>query len=571
MDLEFTDLSSAWRAFFIDGRVSPGLRPMVLEAWKRSLAYGNLPGRFRAQTPDPARLERARQRSERLLQAADLLIAEIQSVLRGRPHAVVLLDDEGIVLRLRPPRDTSQGDGTGFAFEGARWLEKDIGCNGGGTALALGKPVVFIGPEHFSREHADLTCLGMPIRDPGDRICGAFTLSIPNALVDVDIWGWALSVGARLEQSLREGRSESELDHGSPSQRALGQGPYRQGGLDDPFHSVRGVMDFLIQELDLLPTYGKLVAQARDRLARAEERVARLLRDLDDSQEHLAAALQAAEVKTAELQAVFNTIDSAVYVIEEPRRFITANRAGLDLLGLDSMDDLKDGCELVLGGLRVLRDGGPHLLADDVLHTDTLRSGRATNVPARIRNLKGHDVDILVTVRPVIRPKDRLRRLVITVRDVTTLKSLERAKDEYLQVLSHELRNPLAAAFGLIQLISRRLAAKGGGAAGSGSGAGQGEDGVGRYLETAESELRRLNDLLTDILNGYRVSSGRLSLDLVPLDLTEVLSESVAPYAGPSQERPLILDMARGPVYILGDRQRLIEVMANLLSNATKY
>ncbi len=569
---EFTDLSTAWRAYFVDGRVSPGLRPVILEAWRRSLAYGNRPDQPKVQTPDPARLERARDRSRKFLEHADPLIAEMGQALHDRFHSIVLLDDEGIALRLRHHPDMKSATALDGVAEGTSWLEKDRGCNAAGTALAIGKPVVFIGPEHFFPEQADWTCIGAPIRSPDGGIRGALGMGILNPVVDVDIWGWTLSMVSKLETSLA-GAGEN----GARSREGLGG-----RGLDDPFHSLRGIMDFLIQEIYLTPTHEKLVGQARDRLEQAEQRLTNLLRDLGNSQEHLAAALRASEVKTAELQAVFDTIDSAVYVIEDPRRLVTANRAGLDLLGLDSMEELQDGCERILGGLIVMRDSGPQILCNDPLHTDVLRRSWATNVPARVRNMKGRDVDVLVTISSIDQPEGSPRRRVITVRDVTTLRSLERAKDEYLQVLSHELRNPLAAAFGLIQLISKRLAARADRPEAGHPEAGRdgrrevshvshGEDGVGRYLKTAESELRRLNDLLTDILNGYRVSSGRLPLDLMPLDLSEVLSESVAPYAGAGQERSLTFDIAGGPIHVLGDRQRLIEVMANLLSNATKY
>ena len=148
---------------------------------------------------------------------------------------------------------------------------------------------------------------------------------------------------------------------------------------------------------------------------------------------------------------------------------------------------------------------------------------------------------------------------VISFRDVTALRELERAKDEFLQVLAHELRNPLAAASGIIELVRRRL------------GAGDAERAT-EYLALAETELARLGNLTGEIISGYQVSSGRLPLNMKDMDLVEVLVRAAAPYVHGAPDHDIrVADNPPGGLPVYGDDKRLVEAVANLLSNAVKY
>lgn len=137
------------------------------------------------------------------------------------------------------------------------------------------------------------------------------------------------------------------------------------------------------------------------------------------------------------------------------------------------------------------------------------------------------------------------------------LREADRRKDEFLAVLGHELRNPLAALRNGLAVLEQ--------ADGSQAGA--------PVREMMERQLAHLVRLVDDLLDLSRVSRGDIDLKQGPVDLPRVVEEAV------ELVRPLIrqrghrlsLEVEDGAPVILGDFERLVQVMGNLLSNAAKF
>lgn len=133
-----------------------------------------------------------------------------------------------------------------------------------------------------------------------------------------------------------------------------------------------------------------------------------------------------------------------------------------------------------------------------------------------------------------------------------------RLKDEFLARLSHELRAPLTTMLGWAQMLRR-------GKLGSAE--------MGEAIKSIESSVYIQKRLIEDLLDISRITSGKLRLNVEPLDLGEVVeaaAASISPMAeaaGVALERNIKGDL--GPV--LGDRTRLQQVIWNLLSNAVKF
>ncbi|WP_371766440.1 ATP-binding protein [Massilia sp.] len=124
-----------------------------------------------------------------------------------------------------------------------------------------------------------------------------------------------------------------------------------------------------------------------------------------------------------------------------------------------------------------------------------------------------------------------------------------RAKDEFLAVLGHELRNPLAPIAGALDLMDLRDDA-----------ASRRERGIMRR------QVAHLKHLVDDLLDVSRIASGKLRIDVAPVDLAAVVRHAVA--ARPDQ--PLGLQ-APAALWIAGDEHRLAQVLGNLLSNAARF
>ncbi len=140
-----------------------------------------------------------------------------------------------------------------------------------------------------------------------------------------------------------------------------------------------------------------------------------------------------------------------------------------------------------------------------------------------------------------------------------SLREVSRHKDEFLAMLSHELRNPLAPIRSAAHLL------------------GMAPDNVARVKQSSiiiERQVNHMTSLINDLLDVSRVNTGLVTLDKQVVDLYQVVVESL------EQTQPLIMDRnhllrVRGPkegeVSVLGDRKRLVQVLTNLLHNSAKY
>jgi signal transduction histidine kinase len=137
------------------------------------------------------------------------------------------------------------------------------------------------------------------------------------------------------------------------------------------------------------------------------------------------------------------------------------------------------------------------------------------------------------------------------------LRESEQLKSELVSIVSHEVRTPLASVLGFTSLLLNRDV-----------------DPQTRrdYLEIIDQQGRRLAALLDDFLNVQRIEEGRLQLAAEHVDLGAVLAEQVALFGAESERHTLELALPPAPLpVVLGDPNRLSQVVGNLLSNAIKY
>ena len=208
------------------------------------------------------------------------------------------------------------------------------------------------------------------------------------------------------------------------------------------------------------------------------------------------------------------------------------------------------------------------------LPTEHLRvareEGRFECESLRVRE-DGTTFDALVLLTPMRAADGSARGFSLVVRDITERKRLEdslrsraedlaaanRAKEDFLATLSHELRTPLNAMLGWTRLLRM----------------GKLDDaGKARALETIERNAYVQEQLIADILDVSRIVTGKLRLNLRPIDLAPVLDaaiETLQPSAA-AKGVELSCQMARAGT-VLGDPDRLQQVVWNLLSNAIKF
>ncbi len=195
----------------------------------------------------------------------------------------------------------------------------------------------------------------------------------------------------------------------------------------------------------------------------------------------------------------------------------------------------------------------------------SLASGAIYEIQYRLRHRSGSYRWVLGRALPVRDPAGAIIRWMGTCTDIDDQKLAEdelrlasSRKDEFLAMLAHELRNPLAPISSAAQLLKLQQG---------------GDPRVQKASDIIIRQVSHLTELIDDLLDVSRVTRGLVALTKVTLDLKSVVHSAV------EQARPLIearrhdlvlrIASARAPVS--GDKTRLVQVIANLLNNAAKY
>lgn len=138
------------------------------------------------------------------------------------------------------------------------------------------------------------------------------------------------------------------------------------------------------------------------------------------------------------------------------------------------------------------------------------------------------------------------------------LKALDKLKDEFLSMASHELKSPMNAVKNYLWMAINK-----------------GKDSpekMAEYLQIAYESIQRLISLVNDLLDVSRIESGRVNLDIKPIDLHKAFHETIEMYEPQAKAKNLSLKaIAPDGILVLADDLKLREVLNNFVSNGIKY
>jgi PAS domain S-box-containing protein len=168
---------------------------------------------------------------------------------------------------------------------------------------------------------------------------------------------------------------------------------------------------------------------------------------------------------------------------------------------------------------------------------------------------------LLVNLAPVILQNDFLGTVSI-FRDITHEVEVDRLKSEFVATVSHELRTPMTAIKGYVDILLM-------GAAGALN------ENQSHFLQIVHNNIDRLNILVDDLLDISRIESGRITLTPQPVDLREVTEDIIQDVLRRSQNenKPMAvsLDAPKKVPPVVGDAQRVRQIIGNLVDNAYNY
>ncbi len=144
-------------------------------------------------------------------------------------------------------------------------------------------------------------------------------------------------------------------------------------------------------------------------------------------------------------------------------------------------------------------------------------------------------------------------------RAVARLEELDRLKSNFLATMSHELRTPLTSVIGYAEMMAEGLA---------GPITQEQRD----YLATILSKADQLLGMITSVLDVAALESGPLALERSQLSLAELVASEIATFTSQAGKRGIAIQLeARGDTSVVGDKKKIRQVVASLLSNAVKF
>ena len=164
---------------------------------------------------------------------------------------------------------------------------------------------------------------------------------------------------------------------------------------------------------------------------------------------------------------------------------------------------------------------------------------------------------IIVTVVLLVANQGRLFGYALTV---TKLKEIDKMKDMFISMASHELRTPLTAIKGYTELLKEKKEI-------------QSDEQSSHFMNNISISIERLQVLVDDVLEVSRVEGNRLPMEIVELDPGEIISQSIEEMRPQADAKGLALNYQPlgVPVKIKADKDRLQQVLINLIGNSVKY
>ena len=276
---------------------------------------------------------------------------------------------------------------------------------------------------------------------------------------------------------------------------------------------------------------------------------------------HLAAGLRSALKSQSlvkeqrRLAAIFQQSDEGILTVDTALRIIDFNPAMEKLTGWRESEVLgrfyyevlrprdRQGNELGLEGSPILQA----FAGQNVVNREIVVSAR-----------DGQRFDVSVTASCVRSSKGEPISGILTIRDITREREQEEQRSTFISVISHELQTPIAIIKGYASTLARADAVFD-------------AEALRSRLNAIEEEADRLNKLVGNLLYASRIQAGGLQMDIAPLDLSRLIETVAHRLQVKSPGVKVELNLPSNLPTVIADRDRIEEVLQNLLDNAIKY
>ncbi len=317
-------------------------------------------------------------------------------------------------------------------------------------------------------------------------------------------------------------------------------------GQDVTLQSLPGAVLFvgiLLSFLIAIITF--LQSSARNRALKLAEKMTVDLRD----ERNLAVTTQHKN------EAILTSIGDGVFVIDTAGTIVLFNKAAEQISGYAAYEAVGRPYKQTLN-FQNEQDGST---TDDFITTALSGKRAEMGLHTVLRHKNGATIPVADSAAPIVNAQGGKEGAVVVFRDTTRERQLERMKDEFLSVASHELRTPMGAVRANISMILN-------------GDYGPVSKDLAEPLNDMKTSTIRLVNLVNDLLNVARIEAGRLKFTLQDLALSDLIQRVITSLAPLGKEKGVPITFTpTGDAQIQTDPDKLQQVLTNLISNALKF
>jgi signal transduction histidine kinase/GAF domain-containing protein len=353
----------------------------------------------------------------------------------------------------------------------------------------------------------------------------------------------------------------------------------------------RRARGFPAEEVELLEQFaqqaGLAIQNARlfrsiDHLARQEiaarERIeAEVIERTAEIKQRNAALLQAKaaqDLTNARMALLLRHLPSGVLLVSSRNSSVTLiNRQAVQILQslgitLEPLDDPDEAgrqaigmnCEQLLRPLPIRTTSGTLIPYEEQPLYQALILGKTSEAKLQVARTDGQPIYLLVNTAPLRTHDGTVASAILVFQDITRIKTLECAREDFFTTMAHELKTPLANIRAhLSALLARDLQWS--------------SEEQYDFLQTADEQVERLVSMINHFLDASRVEAGALRLALEPIFIPELFEDLQDRLAAliTSSNRHVLINLPSSLPAVVGDYELIMSVLTNLLSNAFRY
>jgi two-component system sensor histidine kinase VicK len=269
----------------------------------------------------------------------------------------------------------------------------------------------------------------------------------------------------------------------------------------------------------------------------------------NNQQEALISKLRLAEERSAIFAAIVYSSDDAI-ISKDLNGIVTSwNKSAERLFGYQDVEMI---------GQSILKLIPVDRLQEEPEIISKLTKGqRVSHFETQRVTKQGNLLDVSLTISPVVNELGNIIGISKIVRDITDKKIEEQRKNDFMAILSHELKTPLTSLRSYVQLALRKAKERD-------------DSFTVSVLERADNQSLKMTKMIQDFLNLSRLKEGKMSLNRSDFKLDEVFNEVIADSTTLAPLHHIRYEPCE-PITLNADKEKLCQVLTNLIGNAIKY